>query len=354
MLKKENTEISVSLSASLSSQYRSTADTVRADIQDAMRFHTFVNTPNMIDTFFPKDSPLLAPVVEHVLERVTKRGIWRSGDKSWRALPKKPKHESELYTPLTTIMRDITRIAVDFCKAKDHGSPCSVTWSDEHNKKISSRYAIEIRPDIVASFMKATWWRLLQAILEVKKSKYISAASVVQLLQYIRTALKEQIDRHFMFGMMFGKRDLSVGLVDRSGVMASEPFDIHEVRFPDFLISCNAHCFQTRTRSSSSVSSSVLCCFPIATWDGTPLFRSMTRRQYLDLVSMAPADTLTKSEKTVIRPQHIPPTGAGGLSPSTNRIQTTCPTQIKSNLYSITLSVSLVRRFFVVVRRGSG
>lgn len=228
MLRKENTEISVSRSASLSSKHRTTTLTVRADVQDAMRFHTFVDTPNFVDTFFPKDSPLLEPVVSHVFSQIKRRKLWRSDDNAWKNLPKKPRSEHELYTPLTTILQEITRIAVRFCKTHNHGSPSSIAWIDEHSKNIPSPYAVDTRPDIVASFMKA-WWRLLHAIIEVKKARYITAASVSQLLQYIHTALKEQVDRRFMFGMMFGKRDLSMWLVDRSGAMASEPFDIHEV-----------------------------------------------------------------------------------------------------------------------------
>lgn len=217
MLRKEDT-------------HRTIALTVRADVEDAMCFHTFIDTPNFVDTFFPKNSPLLEPVVNHIFSQIKRRKLWRSSDNAWKGLPKKPESESELYTPLTAILQEITRMALQFCRTYNHGYHSSITWNDEHSKNIPSPFAVDTRPDIVASFMEKTSWRFLHVILVMKKARYLAAASnVFRLLQYIRTALEEQVDRRFMFGIMFGKGDLSIWLVDRSGAMASETFDIHEV-----------------------------------------------------------------------------------------------------------------------------
>ena len=59
--------------------------------------------------------------------------------------------------------------------------------------------------------------------------KAVSEA-VLQLCAYLRQIFREQPDRRFVLGLVFGYPDLSVWLSDRSGLLGTATaFNIHEV-----------------------------------------------------------------------------------------------------------------------------
>jgi hypothetical protein len=64
--------------------------------------------------------------------------------------------------------------------------------------------------------------------MEVKKSD-VSLAAALQLFKYQRQVFHDSIDRRFVFGIVLAQRNVSVYLANRSGVLGSEVFDMHEV-----------------------------------------------------------------------------------------------------------------------------
>lgn len=152
-------------------------------------------------------------------------------------LPKRPTHEEDLYKPMVKILKAISKHAMELFLSDADEYPSQVLWRDEHSKRLRSQYACDMRPDIILALTANAhdappWWRFLQVMMEVKKSRGLSPQFLVQLFAYTRQALKEQLDRRFVLGLLFAKTDLSVWQVDRSGAIGSTPFNIHEVRSP--------------------------------------------------------------------------------------------------------------------------
>ncbi|KAI0056208.1 hypothetical protein BV25DRAFT_1832431 [Artomyces pyxidatus] len=88
-----------------------------------------------------------------------------------------------------------------------------------------------MKPDVVATFRGArpgrVWWRSVYIPLEVKRPENPDPAAL-QLLRYVRQALREQPDCRFMYGLVFSKVNLTVWHVDRSGSLASTSINVHE------------------------------------------------------------------------------------------------------------------------------
>lgn len=101
--------------------------------------------------------------------------------------------------------------------------------------------AADVMPDVVATLnfpeirdpkkpkkmLKAPWTRI-HVSMEIKLREG-ETPGILQLLQYFRQLLRECPDRHFAVGLLLAKRSLRVWLADRTGVLGSEQFDIHEV-----------------------------------------------------------------------------------------------------------------------------
>lgn len=82
-------------------------------------------------------------------------------------------------------------------------------------------------------------WRYIQVPMEVKRESSDRAASL-QLFKYIRQIFHESFDRRFVFGMVLARSNITVYLADRSGVLGSKTFDMHEVSH--FIILCHPSC----------------------------------------------------------------------------------------------------------------
>ena len=72
------------------------------------------------------------------------------------------------------------------------------------------------------------------AVVEMKRSDSINEEEweklIKQLIGYLRRALREQLDRRFIFGLTLGPSEMIVLVHDRSGVLVTEKaIDIHKV-----------------------------------------------------------------------------------------------------------------------------
>ncbi|TFY73418.1 hypothetical protein EWM64_g10594 [Hericium alpestre] len=200
-------------------------------VRQEMQCHAYANTPNLIENHFMSDSRV-NEAVDNIFARLIKRGIYKAGTTRrhgfWRDLPTMPDTEDVLYGPLTKVLNAIT----DACKTTCTGGlkpQFDVVWRDEHSKTPESQFSVKMRPDVLATFAKTgtTSWRALQTLIDVKK-KGNPTPAVVQLLRYVRHALREQPDRRFMYGMVFSKFNLTLWHVDRTGALASKVINVHE------------------------------------------------------------------------------------------------------------------------------
>ncbi|KAI0051942.1 hypothetical protein FA95DRAFT_107438 [Auriscalpium vulgare] len=238
------------------------ADVERA-VKYELRHSAFVDTPKLLDTLFGDDTvpPFFIDAIYNALV-AAKKYIPATGKASahWAGLPLKPKDEKVLYEPLTKVLNEITAQChtllaqlgetntarrttrshaalsnedlVNFCR-EAFIDKLDIIWRDEHATAPKSDPTLmsDMRPDIVATFKTTgtgrVWWRTVHIPLEVKQAN-TDALAAIQLLRYVRQALREQPDRRFMYGLVFAKRTLTVWHVDRSGAMGSKVVDAHE------------------------------------------------------------------------------------------------------------------------------
>ena len=64
--------------------------------------------------------------------------------------------------------------------------------------------------------------------MEVKREN-VQWAAALQLFKYIRQVFHESFDRRFVFGIVLARSKITVYLADRSGILGSDYFDMHEV-----------------------------------------------------------------------------------------------------------------------------
>jgi hypothetical protein len=64
--------------------------------------------------------------------------------------------------------------------------------------------------------------------MEVKREN-VQWAAALRLFKYIRQVFHESFDRRFVFGLVLARSNITVYLADRSGILGSENFDMHDV-----------------------------------------------------------------------------------------------------------------------------
>ncbi|KAG6829114.1 hypothetical protein H0H92_005656 [Tricholoma furcatifolium] len=110
--------------------------------------------------------------------------------------------------------------------------------ADEWQRKFTTiQNHMKLREDI-----KASWVRI-GVIMEVKKRESDDILEhIQQLMLYARQVLLEQLDRWFVPGLLFAKKQLAVWVVDRSGILGTEKsIDIHEnpKEFIQVILACS-------------------------------------------------------------------------------------------------------------------
>jgi hypothetical protein len=187
----------------------------------------FVDTPNFLEELFNVPTN----VIDNIYEKACKGKNPYYTQSKWRDIPTSMKAENKLYLPFVKVANFIT--------AKCPKHRLDVRWLSDPNRDpvLADKSAAEMKPDIVSVLgfpMDAEQrgdkapWRRIHTPMEVKKSD-ASLAAALQLFKYQRQVFHESIDRRFVFGIVLAQRNVSVYLADRSGVLGSEVFDMHEV-----------------------------------------------------------------------------------------------------------------------------
>lgn len=217
---------------------------VEAAIRGELRYAIFADTPNFIETLFPTD----LTIVDSIYDSALSEGLYTRDDATpllsrWSAIPVEPVTEHTLYDPFVAAANFIT----ERCPTRSPGTP-SVRWITDPNRapqKVDT-LAADMRPDIISviGFPTPTdpsvkdWapWRRILVPMEVKKASIEELPATLQVLKYQRQLFRECVDRRFIFGIVLSRRNVSVYLADRSGVLGSQIFDMHEVcpLFPSF------------------------------------------------------------------------------------------------------------------------
>lgn len=208
--------------SSLDSHLRSSIYDAERVVANEMDGHAYGNTEGLIDTFLGDSAPLINKITDRIYRVLVKSKAYDPNKQIWKHLPTSPRNETVLYSPLTKLLNQI----LELCKEALY----EVHWRDEHASPPKSDFQDQSRPDLISTTIAALlWWRAIHSLIEVKKDVDDSAA--LQLLRYIRSTLREQPDRRFMYGLVFARRALTLWQVDRSGSLAAPPFDIHKVGF---------------------------------------------------------------------------------------------------------------------------
>ena len=220
------------------------ADRLEEAIVAELADDVFTDVPGFLESMFPISDDLLSAV----WTEVSKCGGLYDGDQ-WCEYPvRPPKHEKHLYKPFVDLVDSITR-CVPAASRND------AEWRDHHDHTPISPdpCASKIRPDIIATLgegvpwksnklkkdgggveVRIPWSRVLVPI-EMKKRYYSGRVdgdcpALLQLLKYMRMVFHEAVDRSFVLGIVLAHTNMSVYVADRTGVLGSSTFDIHEVR----------------------------------------------------------------------------------------------------------------------------
>lgn len=216
-----NTPHKGSDTSSLDSHLRSSIRDAEDAVTSEMNGHAYGEIEGLIDSFLGDDATLINTTTERIYRALVKSKAYDPKGKIWKGLPTNPKNEKVLYTPLTALLNKILLLCPE--------AAYEVYWRDEHASPPKSDFQDQSRPDLINATRAALlWWRAVHSLIEVKKEEDDPAA--LQLLRYIRSTLREQPDRRFMYGLVFARRALTLWHVDRSGSLAAPPFDIHKVR----------------------------------------------------------------------------------------------------------------------------
>ena len=211
------------------SNYKTKAIQVENEIRDELRSAFFTDTPGFLDTFFPG----LDDKITDILTKLD--------DSLWLKFPDssdKNRKEKSYYSPFVDLAN-----AVHVACGKDLRP--SRWLPDPHRSPPSyDTKAADLQPDIIAALgvpdtpkdtsakssvpTKVPWHRILVPM-EVKKGD-VEKAAALQLFTYIRQVFHESVDRRFVFGLVLADRNITIYLADRSGVLGSTSFNMHDVR----------------------------------------------------------------------------------------------------------------------------
>lgn len=212
--------------------------------------HVYVNTKGLIANFLGDSATLINTITERIYKTLVKIQVYDPSKQVWKHLPTNPRNDSVLYSPLTKLLNQI----LELCDEALY----NLRWRDEYSSSPKSDFQDQIRSGFLSTSRAAPLlWRAIHSLIEVKKDEHDSAA--LKLLRYIRSTLREQPDRRFMYGIVVAGRALTLWQVDRSGSLAAPPFDIHRVSFAlmsfDVMVHPSAYKLPlSRMRNSSFVS----------------------------------------------------------------------------------------------------
>ncbi|KAH9835348.1 uncharacterized protein C8Q71DRAFT_765355 [Rhodofomes roseus] len=201
--------------------------------------HVFCEVPDFLETIFPVDEALINSVYG-ILCR-TKHSAYDTKTKRWSHYSfSPPTLEKTLYPQFVKLAGTVSNavsqaMEVPAWETRAPTQTNGLRWYDCHDATPLSRdpYISEVRPDIVAALgvsaakqPQIPWSRILVPV-EVKK-KETDGPALLQLLKYVRLVFRESADRCFVLGLVVACANVSVYLADRTGVIGSTVFNIHD------------------------------------------------------------------------------------------------------------------------------
>lgn len=196
--------------------------------------HAYGNAKGLIDGFLGDDTQLINKITDRIYRALVTSKAYDTKKQVWKDLPPNPGSDKVLYTPLASVLNKI----LDLC----HEAVYDVQWRDEYASPPKSDSKDQSQPDLISTTRASPLWcRAIHSLIEVKKDEDDPAS--LQFLRYIRSTLREQPDRRFMYGLVFARCALILWQVDRSGSLAAPPFDIHRVGL-SLLFLHNVHALQ--------------------------------------------------------------------------------------------------------------
>ena len=209
------------------SNYKTKAFQVEIEVRHDLRSACFTDTPKFLETFFP----ILDDKIIDILSKID-NSLWHNFSDS----SDKTRKGKSYYMPFVDLANAIHA-------ACGKGVRPNRWLSDPHRSPLSyDAKAADLQPDIIAALgvsddtsvessvpTKIPWHGVLVPM-EVKKDN-VEKAAAVQLFTYIRQVLHESVDRRFVFGLVLADRNITVYLADRSGVLGSTNFNMHDVRY---------------------------------------------------------------------------------------------------------------------------
>lgn len=170
-----------------------------------MRHASFGNTSGFFDTLFSCDESLIDQIYGDLTSG--DQPLYSKANKCWNSLPTNPTNVDSIYEPIVTIFSAITA-------ACGSARMFNIVWQDVHSKKVNTEAAADVKPDIIGLLQACDsdsfdLWRLTQTFVEVKKPIAVLPC-LLQILKYSRQALYEQVDRRFIFGLVYARTQLTL------------------------------------------------------------------------------------------------------------------------------------------------
>ncbi|KAF7975929.1 hypothetical protein HWV62_8203 [Athelia sp. TMB] len=212
---------------SASSIHVTKAGHVENALREELHHDVFTNTPGFLEKIFDVESNLVQKLYKKSLDD----HFYDKSGKHWKAFDEKGSTEKALYKPFVAVANFISQACNPETK---------LTWLSDPDRAPPSLddRAAEFKPDVIAAIgsdmpvpgngkpYQVPWTRI-QVPVEVKRYGG-GPSAIIQLAKYLRQCFSECIDRRHVFGLVLAGKKLTVYLADRSGILGSETFNIHE------------------------------------------------------------------------------------------------------------------------------
>ncbi|THH10375.1 hypothetical protein EW146_g8388 [Bondarzewia mesenterica] len=212
------------------SSFHTLVGEVDAQLRAQLHGAIYIDTPGFLEQIFPVDATLIDDIFTACCSPYPGSPQYDETRECWTAFPDVESEnfaEKALYAPFVNVANFVTAVSGENL---DHPP---VLWSSHPHHPPSSwtDHAADMKPDIVASLGiprdERPPWRFIHVPMEVKKSSSPTAA-LLQILQYQRQIFHESHDRRFIIGITLAKTNISVYIADRSGILGSDKFDLHQ------------------------------------------------------------------------------------------------------------------------------
>ncbi|KAF7978565.1 hypothetical protein HWV62_45492 [Athelia sp. TMB] len=212
---------------SASSIHVTKAGHVENALREELHHDVFTNTPGFLEKIFDVESNLVQKLYKKSLDD----HFYDESGEHWKAFDETGSTEKALYKPFVAVANFISQACNPETK---------LTWLSDPDRAppcLDDR-AAEFKPDIIAAIGSdmpvpgdrkpgQVPWTRIQVPVEVKRYGG-GPSAIIQLAKYLRQCFSECIDRRHVFGLVLAGRMLTVYLADRSGILGSETFDIHD------------------------------------------------------------------------------------------------------------------------------